>query len=200
MTRNLSVELRPNRVEELVGYQHIIRQINAQLETGRVPTGWLFAGPPGVGKTTIARIIAVSIECHHAPGIKICLPCHDSREQFSITEINAADLTGVNEMRELVESTKYYPCIGLYREIILDEAQRLSDAAQNLLLKAIEDAPESVTWIIATTARKKINKALQSRCLSFALPEMSAADIDQLLVWAMNEFGDHRDVSEMRSA
>lgn len=148
--RNLAVSLRPNSLSDFIGMEKILTQIRNQLDSGKIPTAYLFSGPSGCGKTSLARAINNTLE-------------GDS------VEINAADDTGVDYARQLGEDSQRRPLLGKYRVIILDECHQLTKAAQNALLKYVEDAPSSTIWIFCTTEPTKIIPTLRSRCLSFAL-------------------------------
>lgn len=200
MTRNLSVELRPNTFSSLVGLDAIVSQIKKQLTSGRLPTAWMFVGPAGAGKTTIARILSLAVQCTHGDFVDPCSDCIARKADFEISEINASDMSGVDEMRALLQSTNYMPLGGRYRVFILDEAQSLSTAAQNLLLKAFEDAPGHVMWIISTTNPNKILKPLKSRCLSFQLPTLTKPQIRELLENTLTAIGESVDVCGLTDA
>ena len=144
--------------------------IQKKLASGTVPIAWMFSGPPGVGKTTLARILATELES-------------------TATEINASDTNGVDEIRALAQSSRIRPLSGKYKVLVLDEAQRLTEAAQNVLLKPLEEANSPTVWIFCTTEPKKIIKPLQDRCLRFELKLMDESGIHTLLERAYNSLG-----------
>jgi replication-associated recombination protein RarA len=175
--RNLSIELRPKSLASMIGADQARTEIMSVFHSGRVPTAWLFFGPPGTGKTTLARILAVLVQ--DEPTVPA--------DSFDIVEMNAADATGVDAMRDLIQSTFFFPSVGKYRVYILDEAQKLSASAQDLLLKAMEDTPEGTMWIICSSAPSKLNKALRSRCYPIEMKLLSPANVKELVLWALTE-------------
>lgn len=168
--RNLSVELRPKDFHEFIGSQKVVAQIRSQLANGRIPTAFLFSGPTGTGKTTTARIICNSLE-------------------GELVEVNASDDTGVDAARQLGEDSQRMPLMGKYRVIVMDEAHQLTKAAQNALLKYVEDAPPSTIWIFCTTDAGKIIPTLRGRCISYTLGGLAQEETALLVYRAINHLG-----------
>lgn len=169
--RNLAVSMRPSKFNECIGNAAIINQIQTQLASGRVPTAYLFSGPPGIGKTTIARAIANQLNAE-------------------LHEINAADDTGVDMVRGLGERIQYLPEPGKdMRVVVLDEAHQLTKAAQNALLKLVEDAPASTVWIFCTTEASKIIPTLRGRCISFTLQGLTKDQVSLLVYRGLTHLG-----------
>ena len=159
----------------------MVKQIRAQAKT-RMPSAWMFHGTTGVGKTTIARILAVAYQCEHQ---KLwgdpCAACWDRQGEFAIHEINASEVNGVDEIRKVAEMGRCRPMGGSKRVIILDEAQRLTSPAQNLLLKDFEDTTSGVIWIICTTEPTKILPTLRRRCMMYAIKPLGFDSKEELL-------------------
>lgn len=187
-----SIDLRPRRLSEVIGQDSLIKVIRSQIATARWPGAWMFAGPTGCGKTTLARIIAGSFQCEHTSfGAhsdylrfgEICDSClaFQDKGQFAIHEINASEAAGVDAMRDLLGLVPTLPFPPTKRRvIILDEAQRLTTASQNLLLKPFED-PNNVVWIICTTEPTKIISPLRGRCFRLDVGEFGLGAIKELL-------------------
>lgn len=165
----LSIDMRPQTFDEMVGNGSVIKAVKAQLDSGRLPIAWLFAGPPGVGKTTLALIVARMLQ---GPGFE---------GESDVTEVNASDLNGVDESRELARAAQFSPLVGGRKVIILDEAQRLTEPAQNVLLKAFEAPSSTTVWFICTTDPTKLIPALRSRCQTYFLRGLSKDEITILV-------------------
>jgi replication factor C small subunit len=168
----LSIDMRPKTLDEMLGNEPVLKAVKAQLASGRWPVAWLFAGPPGVGKTTLALILA---RMYQKPGFE---------GEPDITEVNASDLNGVDDARGLARTALYGPLVGDRKVIILDEAQRLTEPAQNVLLKAFETNAPTV-WFICTTDPAKLLPALRSRCQTFFLRGLDANATRTLVIRAL---------------
>ena len=180
----LTISFRPSNLGEMVGQDHLTAVIQNHMASERHPQAWMFAGGTGMGKTTIARIIALSLQCSHQEVFGYpCETCCQSAALFDILEINASDKgTGKDDIGDLVMGAGYNPRPpSLYRVYILDEAQWLSTGAQNLLLKYFEDSPPSTVWIICTTEPRKILATLRGRCLTYTIPPLSVDGVEQLV-------------------
>lgn len=182
MGRILALSTRPHRLSELVGQKKVADSIKTMAASGRIPNCYLFSGITGGGKTTIARILAVSFQCTHSEFGEPCDECYKRRDDFQISDINASKYSGVNEIADVVESSNHMPLPPSRKRVfILDEAQRLSSAAQNLLLKYFEDAPVTTIWIICTTEPNKILPTLRRRCVQYALKPLSVDGVEALV-------------------
>lgn len=185
--RTLSLSLRPKTFAQLYGQAKATESITKQISSGRHPNAWLFGGETGAGKTTIARIIALSFQCEHS---QFGYPCNDCQKRyrqnaFNITEVNASELNGVDAIKELAQVSNYAPVPpSKKRVIILDEAQRVTAQAQSVLLKYFEEAPSTTVWIIATTEPEKILKPLRSRCLVYVLQPLRGREVENFIKWA----------------
>lgn len=179
--RNLSVELRPQRLSEMVGQDELVANIRGQFSTGQVPIAMLLTGSFGTGKTTIARILGLSFQCDHGTAFgEPCNACVENEDMFHIIERNCAELTTLESVKEFIPTLFNYPNFGKYRVIILDEAQQMSDKAQQALLKHGEVDGVNI-FIFCTSDPTKINQAVKDRAIPFAIPEMSNSDVVALV-------------------
>ncbi len=178
----LARKWRPRRFSELVGQEHVVRALTNALETGRVHHAFLFTGTRGIGKTTIARIFAKSLNCVRGTGAEPCGECEvctavDEGRFVDLLEIDAASNTGVDDVRELIESAQYLPTRGRYKVYLIDEVHMLSRSAFNALLKTLEEPPPHVKFLLATTDPQKLPVTVLSRCLQFNLRRLSEPQI-----------------------
>lgn len=163
---------RPGLFEQVVGQEHVTRTLTNAITSGRTAHAYLFSGPRGVGKTTVARILAKSLNCEKGPIAAPCNECDVCRgitngSSVDVFEIDGASNTGVDNVRELREGVSYMPSQGRYRVYIIDEVHMLSTAAFNALLKTLEEPPAHVVFIFATTEPHKVPQTIHSRCQRF---------------------------------
>ena len=173
---------RPADFNEIAGQEHITRTFRNALKNNKIAHAYLFSGPRGTGKTSIAKIIAKAVNCEHAPVDNPCNNCEickgiDKNTINDVIEIDAASNNGVDEIRELRDKVKYLPGVGKYKVYIIDEVHMLSTGAFNALLKTLEEPPKHVIFILATTEPHKIPATIHSRCQRFdfrgvSVPEM----------------------------
>ena len=199
MSDELTLSLRPRTFDEMIGSEKLIRQIRKIIKSEKVPKSWLLCGDTGAGKTTIARIMALSLQCRHQKQFGVpCKKCFHYRRDFDIREINASDITGIDALREAVQGTDYHPKPGSRRRVyILDECHQLSQHAQNLLLKYTEDCPSTTNWILCTTRADKILPTLQSRCTIFTVPSLELEGVKQLVKLGCRKLHCDRDRTEL---
>ena len=157
----LARKYRPSTFDDLVGQEHVIRTLQNAINLNRVHHAFLFTGARGVGKTTAARILARALNCEKGPTPNPCGECPacieiGSSNSPDVLEIDGASNTGVDNVRELRENVRYRPSRGKYKLYIIDEVHMLSQAAFNALLKTLEEPPEHVKFIFATTEPQKI--------------------------------------------
>ncbi len=178
----LARKWRPRRFSELVGQEHVVRALTNALETGRVHHAFLFTGTRGVGKTTIARIFAKSLNCERGVGAEPCGECPacldiDAGRFVDLLEIDAASNTGVDDVRALIDNAQYMPARGRTKVYLIDEVHMLSKSAFNALLKTLEEPPGHVKFLLATTDPQKLPVTVLSRCLQFNLRRLEQAQI-----------------------
>jgi DNA polymerase-3 subunit gamma/tau len=177
-TTVLARKWRPRSFAELVGQDHVVRALTNALTQNRLHHAYLFTGTRGVGKTTIARIYAKSLNCETGITATPCGECNackeiDSGRFVDLIELDAASNTQVDNMRELLESALYAPSSGRFKVYIIDEVHMLSKSAFNAMLKTLEEPPSHVKFILATTDPQKIPVTVLSRCLQFNLKQLS---------------------------
>ena len=178
----LARKWRPKRFDELVGQEHVVRALTNALETGRVHHAFLFTGTRGVGKTTIARIFAKSLNCERGTSAEPCGECAscldiDAGRFVDLLEIDAASNTGVDDVRALIENAQYMPARGRTKVYLIDEVHMLSKHAFNALLKTLEEPPGHVKFLLATTDPQKLPVTVLSRCLQFNLRRLEQSQI-----------------------
>ena len=176
----LARKYRPNNFKEVVGQDHVVKALSNSISQDRIHQAYLLAGTRGVGKTTIARILAKCLNCSSkdTPVENPCDQCSACEEiksgrHLEFLEIDAASRTGVDDMRELIENVQYKPANSLYKIYLIDEVHMLSKASFNALLKTLEEPPDHVVFIFATTDPERIPKTVLSRCLQLNLKTVS---------------------------
>src|SRR5881397_3938719 len=185
---------RPQRFADVVGQEHVTQTLSNAIEQKRLAHAYLFCGPRGTGKTTIARIFAKCLNCTGGP--KVNFDDDDSRcreiaegRSLDVLEIDGASNNGVEQVRELRETCKYAPASGRFKIYIIDEVHMLSTAAFNALLKTLEEPPEHVKFMFATTDPEKVLPTIMSRCQRFDLRRIPAALIAKHLKYIAGNEG-----------
>jgi len=178
----LARKWRPKDFSSLVGQEHVVRALRHALEVKRLHHAYLFTGTRGVGKTTLARILAKCLNCETGVTPEPCGKCSacveiDAGRFVDLLEVDAATNTRVDEMRQLLETAQYAPTKGRYKVYVIDEVHQLSGHAFNAMLKTLEEPPEHMKFVLATTDPQKIPVTVLSRCLQFNLKQMPPAAI-----------------------
>ena len=187
----LARKYRPHNFKELVGQIHTIRTLVNALDNNHLHHGFLFTGTRGVGKTTIARIFAKSVNCETGVSSNPCGKCEtcleiDLGQSVDLIELDAASHTGVDNMREILENAQYTPTKNLYKIYLIDEVHMLSKSSFNALLKTLEEPPKHIKFLLATTDPKKLPITILSRCLQFNLNKLTHNEILEHLKFIMN--------------
>src|SRR5690242_2101875 len=184
----LARKYRPQHFSDVIGQDHVTRTLQNAIEQGRIAHGYIFSGHRGIGKTTIARILAMALNCQHAIGSPqrptpepcgVCESCTEIRSgnAVDVIEIDAATNRGIDEIRELRDAARYRPARDRFKIYILDEAHQITDAAFNALLKTLEEPPDHIVFMMATTQPEDIPQTIRSRCQHFSFHAVKFDDI-----------------------
>lgn len=179
---------RPKSFSEIIGQEHIIRTLTNALTMGRVAHAYLFAGPRGTGKTTIARLLAKAVNCQDSKKAEPCNKCLACQEisqgrSLDLIEIDAASNRGIDEIRELREGIRFSPTSLKYKVFVIDECHQLTKEAFNALLKTLEEPPAHAIFILATTEIHKVPQTIISRCQRFDFHKLPLDKIVERLAW-----------------
>jgi len=188
----LARKWRPKNFSEMVGQEHVLRALTNALDNDRLHHAFLFTGTRGVGKTTIGRILAKSLNCEEGISSKPCGVCSacqeiDEGRFIDLIEVDAASRTKVEDTRELLENVQYAPTRGRFKVYLIDEVHMLSNHSFNALLKTLEEPPEHVKFLLATTDPQKLPVTILSRCLQFSLKRLSEKMIAEHMQFVLGE-------------
>src|SRR5215210_5316970 len=195
----LARKYRPRSFEQMVGQEHVVRALSNALTQQRLHHAYLFTGTRGVGKTTVSRLLAKSLNCQGPDGqggitatpCGVCQACGDidSGRFVDYTELDAASNRGVDEVQSLLEQAVYKPVQGRFKVFMIDEVHMLTGHAFNAMLKTLEEPPEYLKFVLATTDPQKVPVTVLSRCLQFNLRPMAPQTVQEHLVEVLAQEG-----------
>src|SRR6185503_11994215 len=184
----------PQTFAEVVGQEAVVRTLTNAIEQGKVRQAYLFAGPRGTGKTSLARILAKAVNCEHGPTPSPDNTCHacvaiTGGTSLDVIEMDAASQRGIDDIRDIRERAVLQPVEGRYKVYILDEAHQLTDAAWNALLKLIEEPPPHLVFVFCTTDIGKVLPTVRSRCQTFVFSRPRLNELQRVLRWVADGEG-----------
>ena len=179
----LALKYRPQTFDDLIGQEVVAETITNSIKADKIPNAYLFTGIRGIGKTTTARIVAKALNCSNGDDNlckeNLCENCESitNSSHIDVMELNGADKTSINDIREIIELSKYRPASAKYKIFIIDEVHQISNSAFNGLLKILEEPPEYIKFIFATTEIRKVPVTILSRCQRFDLSRIKSSEL-----------------------
>ena len=189
MEKNYKViarKYRPQTFEEVIGQEHITKTISKSIAQKKIAHAYLFSGPHGVGKTSLARIIAKALNCVNGPTDKPCGECPscvqiENGTPLDVIEIDGASNRGIENIRTIIENVRISPVSGKYKIYIIDEVHQITNEAFNALLKTLEEPPPHVVFILATTEAERVLPTRRSRCQQYTFKSLNSEDLEKIL-------------------
>jgi DNA polymerase-3 subunit gamma/tau len=176
---SLAVKYRPKKWSEIAGQEDVVTRLKGIIKSGKIPHAILFIGPSGTGKTTIGRMLTRYLNCKTQDACGECTSCKMEDNHPDVTEINAAEARGIDDVRAIIANSRYKPSVGKYRFMLVDEMQQLTQQAAQALLKPLEDAPESTIYILGSMEPEKIPPSVKNRCSIFELKRVGTKPVQE---------------------